>query len=245
LGLAFTSINSPVNRYFRSIGIHTVGIHTVVSVFSYITVSVSTDECWRKYKKIAIQRPVRFLNCLWGREFYDLRVPLAYLRKEFAMKALGTLTAGTLSISLLLTPLCLAQEELGLPDKPAAAQPAAPPPEQAKTKPAAQEPIPLSSSKPAQQEIKISGSTIIGTAVKNAQGEDLGKIKDLMIDTQSGRVTSAVLAVGGTLGMGTKQVEIPWDTLKMGLGKEELVVEMDKDQLPSAETNTPSATAER
>jgi sporulation protein YlmC with PRC-barrel domain len=160
------------------------------------------------------------------------------------MKSLEIVTAGALSFSLLLAPVCWAQDELGLPEKPAADRPAAPPPEQAKTKPAAQETIPLSSSKPTQQEVKVAGSTIIGTAVKNAQGEDLGKIKDLMIDTQNGRVTSALLAVGGTLGMGAKQVEIPWDTLKVGLGKEELIVEMNKEQLQNAPTAaaTPSST---
>jgi len=164
------------------------------------------------------------------------------------MKLLGTLPAGALSVSLLLAPLCVAQEELGRPDQPAADRPTALPPEQPKTRPAAQDTLPLSSSKPTQQEVKVSGSTIIGTAVKNAQGEDLGKIKDLMIDAQSGRVTSALLAVGGTLGIGAKQVEIPWDTLKIGLGKEELVVEMNKDQLqnaPSAEVAPLSTTAER
>jgi len=165
------------------------------------------------------------------------------------MKSLEIVTAGALSFSLLLAPVCFAQEELGLEDKPAADRPAAAiPQEQTKTRPAAQETIPLSSSKPTQQEVKVSGSTIIGTAVKNAQGEDFGKIKDLMIDAQSGRVTSAVLSVGGTLGIGAKQVEIPWDTLKLGLGKEELVVEMDKEQLQNAmtvETIPPSTTAER
>jgi sporulation protein YlmC with PRC-barrel domain len=122
------------------------------------------------------------------------------------------------------------------------------PQEQTQTQPASQETIPLSKSKPTQQEIKISSSTIIGTTVKNTQGEDLGTIKDLMIDTQGGRVTSAVLAVGGTLGMGAKQVEIPWDTLKLGLSKEELLVQMDKEQLQNAtgvEEAPLSPTAER
>jgi sporulation protein YlmC with PRC-barrel domain len=164
------------------------------------------------------------------------------------MKSPEIVSVGVLSVSLLLTPICFAQEELGLPDKPAATHSAAVTQEQTKTQPASQETIPLSSSKPTQEDIKVSGSTIIGTAVKNAQGEDLGKIKDLMIDAQSGRVTSALLAVGGTLGMGAKQIEIPWDTLKLGLGKKELVVEMDKEQLQNAtgvEENPLSTTAER
>src|SRR5262245_4902574 len=104
-----------------------------------------------------------------------------YTRKESPRKSREFVTVGGLSVSLLLTPICFAQEELGIPDKPAASRPDAVPQEQTKTQPASQETIPLSSSKPTQQEVKVSGSTIIGTAVKDAQGEDLGKIKDLMI----------------------------------------------------------------
>jgi sporulation protein YlmC with PRC-barrel domain len=151
------------------------------------------------------------------------------------MKAIGTLTAGALSASLLLTPLGWAQlEELGLEKKPAVPRSSAPPSEPAPSRSAGQETIPLSSSTPASQDIKVSGSTLIGTTVKTVQGEDLGKIKDLMIDAHSGRVTGAMLAVGGTLGMGSKVVQIPWEALKLGLGKQELVVEMEKDQLQTA-----------
>jgi len=75
--------------------------------------------------------------------------------------------------------------------------------------------------------------------VKNTQGEDLGKIEELMIDPQSGRISSAMLSFGGVLGMNEKRIEIPWDTLQVGLGKKELIVEMDKEQLrPTPSTDT-------
>ena len=85
----------------------------------------------------------------------------------------------------------------------------------------------------------MSSSALIGTMVKNTQGEELGKIQELMIDPQSGRISSAVLSFGGVLGINEKRIEIPWDKLQVGLGKKELIVEMDKEQLqstPSAET---------
>jgi hypothetical protein len=48
----------------------------------------------------------------------------------------------------------------------------------------------------------LSASTINGDAVHNPQGEDLGHIKDLMIDVATGRVAYAVLSFGGFLGLG-------------------------------------------
>ena len=56
----------------------------------------------------------------------------------------------------------------------------------------------------------LSASTIKGDKVVNRAGEDLGKIEELMIDLQDGRVAYAVLSFGGFLGMGDKLFAIPW-----------------------------------
>jgi hypothetical protein len=50
--------------------------------------------------------------------------------------------------------------------------------------------------------------------VENWAKENLGKIKDLVIDLASGRVAYAVLIFGGTFGMGEKMFAIPWAELK-------------------------------
>jgi PRC-barrel domain len=67
-----------------------------------------------------------------------------------------------------------------------------------------------------------------------------------MIDPQSGRIVSTVLSFGGTLGVGEKHVTIPWETLTVGIGKSELIVEVQKEQLqpaPGVETTQPPAPA--
>src|SRR2546426_6110910 len=61
----------------------------------------------------------------------------------------------------------------------------------------------------------LSASTLAGDSVRNAAGEDLGKIDEIMIDIPSGRVAYAVLSFGGFLGMGDKLFAIPWDALKV------------------------------
>ncbi len=43
----------------------------------------------------------------------------------------------------------------------------------------------------------LSASTIKSDSVRNPQGEDLGKIEELMIDVENGRIAYAVLSFGG------------------------------------------------
>ena len=51
--------------------------------------------------------------------------------------------------------------------------------------------------------------------VRNLEGEDVGKIENLMIDIIHGRVAYAVLSFGGFLGMGNKLFAIPWESLSL------------------------------
>ncbi len=61
----------------------------------------------------------------------------------------------------------------------------------------------------------LSAGTLKGDKVINRVGEDLGKIEELMIDLQSGRLAYAVLSFGGFLGMGDKLFAIPWQALTL------------------------------
>lgn len=49
-------------------------------------------------------------------------------------------------------------------------------------------------------------SQIIGTDVKNAADESIGNIEDLVIDYQSGEVLAVVVATGGFLGIGDRNL---------------------------------------
>jgi PRC-barrel domain len=57
------------------------------------------------------------------------------------------------------------------------------------------------------------GSKIIGLNVYNEQNEKIGSIKDLMVD-KSGNIASAVIGVGGFLGMGERDVAVKFADLK-------------------------------
>jgi sporulation protein YlmC with PRC-barrel domain len=77
-------------------------------------------------------------------------------------------------------------------------------------------------------------SKIIGTDVKNPKGEDLGDIKDLVLDPMSGRLAYVVVSYGGLLGMGDKLFAIPWSAVSWSADKDYFVLNMDKEALKNA-----------
>ncbi|MCC6586273.1 MAG: PRC-barrel domain-containing protein [Bryobacterales bacterium] len=80
----------------------------------------------------------------------------------------------------------------------------------------------------------LSASTLEGDRVVNAAGEDLGKMQDIMIDVQSGRVAYAVLSFGGFLGIGDKLFAIPWNRLFVDEENKQLVLDVDRQTLEQA-----------
>lgn len=77
-------------------------------------------------------------------------------------------------------------------------------------------------------------SKIIGTRVKNPNGDSLGDIKELVLDPESGQVVYAVVSFGGVLGMGDKLFAVPWKALHWTRDKEYYVLDVDKDTLKKA-----------
>jgi sporulation protein YlmC with PRC-barrel domain len=80
----------------------------------------------------------------------------------------------------------------------------------------------------------LSASTITGDPVRNSAGDDLGKIEEIVIDLDRGRVAYAVLAAGGFMGVGDKYFAIPWDRLTVDLDNKEVVVDVEQDLLENA-----------
>ena len=81
----------------------------------------------------------------------------------------------------------------------------------------------------------MSASTIKGDKVVNRAGEELGKIEELMIDLEDGRVAYAVLSFGGFLGMGNKLFAIPWGALSLRPHEHSFLLNVDKEVLEKAE----------
>jgi len=80
----------------------------------------------------------------------------------------------------------------------------------------------------------MSAGTLAGDRVRNAAGEDLGKIEEIMIDVPSGRIAYAVLSFGGFLGMGNKLFAVPWNALTLNEAEHEFILDVDKSTLENA-----------
>lgn len=80
----------------------------------------------------------------------------------------------------------------------------------------------------------LSSSTITGDDVRNPAGENLGSIKDLMIDLTTGTVRFAVVSFGGFLGMGNKLFAVPFEALQLDTDKKGFVLNVDKAKLENA-----------
>jgi hypothetical protein len=80
----------------------------------------------------------------------------------------------------------------------------------------------------------LGANTLIGNDVYNQSGEELGDIKEIMLDTHNGRVSYAVLSFGGFLGLGGKLFAVPWKALKLDSANKCFVLNVAKDRLKDA-----------
>ena len=81
----------------------------------------------------------------------------------------------------------------------------------------------------------MSGTTLAGIKVVNSKYEDLGEVKDLMIDPVSGNIIYAVLTFGGFLGFGEKYFAIPWEAFYLDtVDKQEIILNVSKEKLEQA-----------
>ena len=94
--------------------------------------------------------------------------------------------------------------------KPVVRAPAPEPPAAAPTAPPA----------PGEAGVKLverSTASILGRKVRGQDGEDLGRVVDILADEQ-GRVQIAVIEFGGFLGVGNRRIAVDWSLLKFAPG---------------------------
>lgn len=81
-------------------------------------------------------------------------------------------------------------------------------------------------------------STIDGMRVRNSRDEDLGTVKDMVIDFESGKVVYAALDFGGFIGIGDKLFAVPWSAFKFHAtsdGRNQfLILNVSKERLQNA-----------
>jgi len=85
------------------------------------------------------------------------------------------------------------------------------------------------------QPLVLSASTLTGDKGRNLQGEELGTLKEIMLDTSTGHIAYAVISYGGMMGkFGNKLFAIPWRMLTVDTENKELVLDVDQSVLEKA-----------
>jgi len=79
-------------------------------------------------------------------------------------------------------------------------------------------------------------SELIGMEVQNLQNEKLGKVDELAVDIQSGRIVQVIVSLGGLLGIGNKTVAVTPRAFTLDETHKVLRLEADKEKLKGAPT---------
>ncbi len=78
------------------------------------------------------------------------------------------------------------------------------------------------------------GSALRGLKVRNMEGEDIGKISEIMIELETGVIEYAVLSFGGVLGLAGKLFAVPWNALGIDIASREYILNIPKKSLEEA-----------
>ena len=140
-----------------------------------------------------------------------------------------------LASAILAAPALAATMTTGALNSPAAANPAAPAPVPAAqpaatpgaghiTSPATGMHTTAAPAKPAPPKFltadnQLRAGKLVGADVYNDKAQSVGSIDDILLSQGQGKAQTAVISVGGFLGMGTRLVSVPFNKLKIGKNK--------------------------
>lgn len=80
----------------------------------------------------------------------------------------------------------------------------------------------------------VNSNDIVGVAVENPQGENLGEVEAIMLNKLDGQVSYVVLTYGGILGMGNKLFALPWSIFSYSSDREKFIINIDKEKLKNS-----------
>ena len=82
----------------------------------------------------------------------------------------------------------------------------------------------------------VGSRSLIGDKVKSTDGFELGEIKELLIDSESGKIEYGVLSFGGFMGVGDKPIAVPFESLVFHDSEKFFELNVDKEVLDNAST---------
>lgn len=80
----------------------------------------------------------------------------------------------------------------------------------------------------------LTATTIIGDKVYNHLDENLGDIKDIMLDLSEGKIEYVIIEFGGFLGIGEKFFAVPFEALKLDTSRHAFILNQKREVLENA-----------
>lgn len=75
---------------------------------------------------------------------------------------------------------------------------------------------------------------ITGSNVLSPDGQSVGRINDLIVDGGNGQMIAAIIGVGGFLGVGEKQIAVPWEQLTVNYDASEITTDLTREEADAA-----------
>lgn len=75
---------------------------------------------------------------------------------------------------------------------------------------------------------------VTGANVTSPDGTAVGQVRDIIVDADSGQMIAAIIGVGGFLGIGEKQIAVPWEQLTINYDAQEITSELTQDEAKAA-----------
>jgi sporulation protein YlmC with PRC-barrel domain len=82
-------------------------------------------------------------------------------------------------------------------------------------------------------------SRLMGAEVRDDQGQKLGKVNDLVLDTRSGEIAFAIISYGGFAGLGKSEVAVPLPAFRVDLSGRTLFLDVSRQALQNAPVYQP------
>lgn len=80
----------------------------------------------------------------------------------------------------------------------------------------------------------LTTASIIGDKVYNGIDEDLGRIRELMVNIHDGRIEYVIIEFGGFLGIGEKYFAVPFKALKIDTERHAFILNQKREVLENA-----------
>jgi sporulation protein YlmC with PRC-barrel domain len=80
----------------------------------------------------------------------------------------------------------------------------------------------------------MAADTLDGNKIICTEGDEVGKVKEIMLDVQSGRIAYVVMSSGGFLGIGDKLMAIPWSALTLDTDRKCFLLPMTAERIKNA-----------